>query len=206
MRRGLLLITGAALLVPAGSAPAARYEVLNFAWSARLTYEEENASGEPRTIRDEQGETASSFRYRSRGSGERFSFTRRGGFRTGQRYTVARNATWREDTGSGFENRDCIDIDRRRGGGGVDFRLRRSGNVRVNYAIPVALDTCGPALYDDLELAEKLEIGTRQLVPRDRFDAARLRLGIRGRQVLPPDESGVRTVLTWRASVKIARR
>ena len=205
MRRGLLLITAAALLLPAGAAPAATYEVVHFAWSARLTYEEVDADGEPRTIRDEQGETVSSFRYRTGRSGERFSFTRRGGFRTGQRYTVARNATWREDTGSGFENRDCIDIDRRRGGGGVNFRARRR-NVRVNYAIPVALDTCGPALYDDLELAEKLEIGTRQLVPRDRFDAARLRLGIRGRQVLRADESGVRTVLTWRAGVKIARR
>jgi hypothetical protein len=31
-------------------------------------------------------------------------------------------------------------------------------------------------------------------------------MGIRGRQVLRADESGVRTVLTWRAGVKIARR
>jgi hypothetical protein len=203
MRRGLLLLTAAALLVPAAAAPAATYDVVHYAWSARLTYEEVQPDGEPRTIRDEQGETVSSFRLR--GSDPRVSFVRRGGFRTRQRYTVARTATWREDFGMGFENRDCIDIDRRRGAGGVDFTVRGS-RVTVDYALPVAIDTCGPSLYDDLELAQKLEEGTRQIVPRARFDAARLRMGIRGRQVLRPDQSGVRTVLTWRAGVKLARR
>jgi hypothetical protein len=205
MRRGLLFLTAACLLVPAGSAPAATYDVVYFAWSARLTYEEVREDGEPQTIRDEQGETASSFRYRPGRSAESFTFPRRGGFRTGQRYTVARNATWREDSGMGFENRDCIDIDRRRGGGGVDFRARR-GRVTVDYALPIAIDTCGPSLYDDLELAAKLEEGTKQVVPLSRFSADRLRMGLRGRQVLRADESGVRTVLTWRAGVKIARR
>ena len=203
MRRGLLLFTAAALLIPAGAAPAATYDVVHFAWSARLTYEEVQPDGEPATIRDEQGETVSAFRHR--GTDPIFSFVRRGGFRTRQRYTVARTATWREDFGTGFENRDCIDIDRRRRGGGVDFTARR-GRVIVDYAIPVAIDTCGPSLYDDLELAEKLEIGTKQIVPRSRFGSRRLRMSIRGRQVLRPDQSGVRTVLTWRAGVKLRRR
>ena len=203
MRRGLLVLTTAALLVPAGAAPAATYDVVHFAWSARLTFEEVQPDGEPQTIRDEQGETVSSFRHR--GADPSVTLGRRDRFRTRQRYTVARNATWREDFGMGFENRDCIDIDRRRGAGGVNFTVRGS-RVTVDYALPVAIDTCGPSLYDDLELAEKLEEGTKQIVPLSRFSADRLRVGIRGRQVLRVDQSGVRTVLTWRAGVKLDQR
>jgi hypothetical protein len=191
------------LLVPAGAAPAATYDVVHFAWNARLTYEEVRPEGEPQTIRDEQGETVST--YRHRGGDPSVTLGRRDGFRTRQRYTVARTAAWREDFGSGFENRDCIDRDRRRGAGGVDFTVRGS-RVTVDYALPVAIDTCGPSLYDDLELAERLEEGTKQIVPRSRFDTDRLRMGLRGRQVLRPDQSGVRTVLTWRVGVKLARR
>jgi hypothetical protein len=205
MRGGLLFITALAVLVPAGSAQGATFDVTHFSWSARLTFEEVNSAGEPESIRDEQGETVSSFRYRvPRSGGASFVLDRRASVETGQRYTVSRNATWRENWGAGFEPRDCIDIDRRRGGGGATFSAR-GDTVRVNWDLPVALDTCGPSLYDDLELANKLEQGSRQVIPRNRF-AGRLRLGIRGRQVLRPDESGVRAVLTWRAQMKIARR
>jgi hypothetical protein len=203
MRRGFLFLTAAAFLIPAGAAPGATYDVVQFAWNARLTYQEVRPEGEPQTIRDETGETVSSFRHR--GADPTITLGRRDRFRTRQRYTVSRSATWREDTGSGFEPRDCIDIDRRRRAGGVDFTVR-GGRVTVDYALPIALDTCGPSLYDDLELAEKLEEGTKQIVPLWRFGAARLTMGIRGRQVLRPDRSGVRTVLTWDASVKLRRR
>jgi hypothetical protein len=203
--RGLLFAAVAlvCLLAPS-AASAARYEVRDFTWSSRLTFKEVDGSAEPTEIRNEQGETVTRFDYDDRrGSSEFVSSNRSSGFTVRRRYDVNRAATWRQLEGASFEDRDCIDVDRRRRRSGVRFE-RQSTDVLVKYRLPVAVDNCGPMNYDDEALADAVRRGSRQRVPFDRFGSPRLTLGIKGTQPINRD-TGLRGRLNWRASLVLVR-
>ncbi len=199
----LVGVLALALLAPP-AASAARYEVRDFTWSSRLTFKEVNGTAEPTEIRNEQGETVTDFDYDDPSASTKFlTSDRSSSFSLRRRFDVNRAATWRQFDGATFEDRDCIDRDRRRTRSGVRLR-RQSTGMLVRYRLPVAVDTCGPMNYDDDALADAVREGSRQRVPYSRFTSERLTLGIKGTQPLDT-ASGLRGRLNWRTTLVLVR-
>lgn len=203
--RGLLLaVMALACLLTPSAASAARYEVRDFSWSARLTFKEVDGTAEPTEIRNEQGETVTDFDYDDPSGSTKFiSSDRTSGFSLRRRFEVNRAATWRQFEGASFEDRDCIDVDRRRTRTGVRFK-RESTGILVKYRLPVAVDNCGPMNYDDEALIAAVRAGSRQRVPFSRFESRRLTLGIKGTQRMSR-ATGLSGRLNWRASLVLVR-